>query len=156
MKNHKIRITKEFSFEMAHALWNYDGKCKNIHGHSYKLIVTIIGFPLNDESNPKNGMVLDFGELKNIVKTKIIDTHDHALAINSNSPLKDIFKEEYNFDLKQLKSYQPTAENMIIEFAHLISNELPENIKLYSLKLFETATSSAEWFASDNENEHNQ
>jgi 6-pyruvoyltetrahydropterin/6-carboxytetrahydropterin synthase len=52
----KIRVSKEFHFEMAHALWNYDGPCKNIHGHSYKLIVTVIGTPLNDPNNPKNGM----------------------------------------------------------------------------------------------------
>jgi 6-pyruvoyltetrahydropterin/6-carboxytetrahydropterin synthase len=49
----KIRLTKEFNFEMAHALWNYDGLCKNIHGHSYKLLVTVIGEAITDKKNPK-------------------------------------------------------------------------------------------------------
>ncbi len=151
MKNQKIRITKEFNFEMAHILWNYDGKCKNIHGHSYKLLVTVIGKPINDPKNIKDGMVIDFGDLKKIVNQLIINTHDHALAVNANSPHKDIFREEFNIDLKQLKPYQPTAENMIIEFAELISRELPILVNLHSLKLYETATSYVEWFASDND-----
>jgi 6-pyruvoyltetrahydropterin/6-carboxytetrahydropterin synthase len=63
-----IRVTKEFSFEMAHALWNYDGPCRNVHGHSYRLFVTLTGTPAIDQQNPKNGMVIDFTDNKNIVK----------------------------------------------------------------------------------------
>jgi len=64
----KIRITKQFTFETAHALYGYDGKCRNIHGHSYKLDVTVIGEPITDMDNVKCGMVIDFGDLKHIVK----------------------------------------------------------------------------------------
>jgi 6-pyruvoyltetrahydropterin/6-carboxytetrahydropterin synthase len=60
----KIRITKQFSFETGHALYGYDGKCKNVHGHSYKLSVTVIGSPISDSNNVKYGMVIDFGDLK--------------------------------------------------------------------------------------------
>jgi len=67
----KIRITKQFDFETAHALYGYDGKCKNIHGHSYHLHVTVIGTPIDDLSNSNNGMVLDFGDLKNLSKKKL-------------------------------------------------------------------------------------
>ena len=49
----KIRITKKFEFEAGHALYGYDGKCKNIHGHSYKLWVTVIGSPIEDSSHVK-------------------------------------------------------------------------------------------------------
>ena len=63
----KIRITKKFDFEAGHALFGYDGKCKNIHGHSYKLFVTVIGEPINDSSHIKNGMVIEFGDLKTIL-----------------------------------------------------------------------------------------
>ena len=68
----RIRLTKEFSFESAHALEGYDGKCRHIHGHSYRLYVTIIGEPISDSVNPKYGMVMDFGDLKNIVNEEII------------------------------------------------------------------------------------
>ena len=68
-----IRLTKEFSFEMAHSLSGYDGACREIHGHSYKLFVTVQGEPNADPNNPKYGMVMDFGELKRIVGRLIVD-----------------------------------------------------------------------------------
>ena len=88
-----IRVTKIFTFETAHVLYGYDGKCKNIHGHSYKLFVTIKGKPIDDINNEKNGMVLDFGDLKAIVKEEIVDEWDHGLMVNALSPHKDLGKE---------------------------------------------------------------
>jgi len=146
----KIRITKEFHFEMAHALWNYDGKCKNIHGHSYKLFVTVKGEPIEDINNPKNGMVMDFGDLKKIVNNHIIDKHDHAIAINKNTPHAKLFESEHSFDLIEYKDYQPTCEKMVEDFVEIIKKELPKNVELVSIKLYETATSFAEWLAEDN------
>ena len=64
----KVRVSKEFHFEMAHALWNYDGLCRHIHGHSYKLFITIIGEPIEDSHDTKLGIVLDFADLKAVVK----------------------------------------------------------------------------------------
>ena len=86
----KIRITKKFDFEAGHALFGYDGKCKNIHGHSYKLFVTVIGEPINDSSHIKNGMVIDFGDLKTIVNQEIIKPFDHSVIFNNQSPHKAI------------------------------------------------------------------
>ena len=77
-----IRVTKEFNFEMAHALFNYDGPCKNIHGHSYKLAITVKGKPISDTSNIKQGMVIDFSVIKEIVNKVIIEKYDHALVLN--------------------------------------------------------------------------
>lgn len=146
-----IRITKQFSFETGHALFGYDGKCKNVHGHSYKLSVTVIGHPITDTSNVKYGMVIDFSDLKKIVKEEIVDLFDHATVFNQNTPHIELAQE-----LKQrghhviLVNYQPTSENMVIDFAQKIQSRLPENIALFSLKLQETESSYAEWYASDN------
>ena len=74
----KIRITKQFNFETAHALYGYDGLCKNVHGHSYKLYVTVIGNPIDDPNHKKNGMLIDFSDLKKIVKKKIVSVLDHS------------------------------------------------------------------------------
>ncbi|MFD0963250.1 6-pyruvoyl trahydropterin synthase family protein [Pseudofulvibacter geojedonensis] len=148
----KIRITKLFTFETGHALYGYDGKCKNVHGHSYKLSVTVIGQPITKEGEVKLGMVIDFGDLKKIVKEEIVDIFDHATVFNQNTPHVELAKE-----LKDrghnviLVNYQPTSENMVIDFAQKIKNRLPNNIQLHSLKLQETDTSYAEWYASDNE-----
>jgi len=148
----KIRITKQFTFETGHALYGYDGKCKNVHGHSYKLSVTVIGTPITDTSNVKYGMVIDFGDLKKIVKQEIVDVFDHATVFNKNTPHVELAEELENRGHQViLVDYQPTSENMVIDFANKIKRRLPEGIALHSLKLQETQTSFAEWYQSDNE-----
>jgi 6-pyruvoyltetrahydropterin/6-carboxytetrahydropterin synthase len=145
-----IRITKQFDFETGHALYGYDGKCKNVHGHSYKLSVTIIGSPISDSTNVKFGMVLDFGDLKKIVASEVVDEFDHATVFNKNTPHVELANE-----LKKrghnviLVDYQPTSEMMLVDFAKKIKKRLPDNIKLHSLKLQETGTSLAEWYEED-------
>ena len=146
-----IHITKIFTFETAHALYNYDGKCKNIHGHSYKLFVTIKGTPINDINHRKNGMVMDFSDIKTIVKEEIIDIWDHAVLINANSPHmalgEDLSKQGHKVVFCE---FQPTCENMLYEIAKKIQRRLPEYIHLSYLKLHETENSYGEWFAEDN------
>ena len=146
-----IRITKQFSFETGHALYGYDGKCRNVHGHSYKLNVTVIGQPISDTTHVKLGMVIDFSDLKVIVKNKIVDIFDHATVFNKNTPHVELAKElaDRGHDVL-LVDYQPTSEMMIIDFANVIKQELPSHIKLHSLKLQETDSSYAQWFASEN------
>ncbi|MDT0555651.1 6-pyruvoyl trahydropterin synthase family protein [Patiriisocius hiemis] len=146
-----IRITKQFSFETGHALYGYDGKCRNVHGHSYKLSVTVIGTPINDSDNVKFGMVIDFGDLKKIVKEEIVDVFDHATVFNKNTPHVELAKELSDRGHSVLLvDYQPTSEMMVIDFAEKIKQRLPQNIALHSLKLQETATSYAEWYAEEN------
>ncbi len=146
-----IRITKKFNFETGHALFGYDGKCKNIHGHSYKLFVTVSGQPISDNTDPKFGMVIDFGDLKKIVNQEIVDVFDHATIFNKNTPHVELAKELLDRGLNVLLTdYQPTSEMMVIDFADKITARLPKNLKLHSLKLQETETCFAEWFASDN------
>ena len=146
-----IRITKQFSFETGHALYGYDGKCKNVHGHSYKLSVTVIGKPITDNSNVKFGMVIDFTDLKKIVKEEVVDQFDHATVFNKNTPHIELARELQSRDHHViLVDYQPTSENMVIDFANRIKGRLPNGIALHSLKLQETETSFAEWFQEDN------
>lgn len=142
-----IRITKEFKFEMAHALHGYDGLCKNIHGHSYKLWVTIRGVVLNERTHKKDGMVMDFDVLKSFVKPIIVDKYDHSLVLNANSPHAEI--DFSAFEKVFFLPYQPTSENLVADFALQIKNKLPEDIELYKLVLSETATSFAEWHSRD-------
>ncbi|MEN9929247.1 MAG: hypothetical protein RLZZ231_1168 [Bacteroidota bacterium] len=146
-----IRITKQFNFETGHALYGYDGKCKNVHGHSYKLSVTVIGQPITDVSNVKYGMVIDFSDLKKIVTEEIVDQFDHATVFNQNTPHIELAKELSSRGHHViLVDYQPTSENMVIDFAKKIIDRLPSQIQLHSLKLQETDSSFAEWYAADN------
>lgn len=146
-----IRITKIFTFETAHVLYNYDGKCKNMHGHSYKLFVTVKGKPVNDLENPKNGMVVDFGDIKYIVKSEIVDVWDHSVLINGLSPHKELGEDLENRGHKVIYcTFQPTCENMLYAIASKIKSKLPSDVTLAYLKLHETENSYGEWFAEDN------
>ena len=145
-----IRITKSFSFETGHALYGYDGLCKNVHGHSYKLDVTVIGKPITDSTHVKYGMVIDFKDLKELVNSEIVEVFDHATVFNQNTPHVKLAKTLADSGHKVLLvDYQPTSEEMIIDFATKIKAKLPNSIQLHHLRLQETATSFAEWFAAD-------
>lgn len=120
-----LSVTKIFEFEACHHLPNYDGACKNLHGHSYKLEVTVGGLINRDESSPKCGMIIDFKDLKALVDEVAVNKYDHT---NLNQ----------FFDC-------PTAENMVNTIAHDIIRELPDDLTLISCKLWETSTSYAEW-----------
>jgi len=145
-----IRVTREFTFEMAHVLKNYDGPCKNVHGHSYRLFVTISGSPVASADDPKKGMVIDFSVLKNIVLGLIVNQFDHSVVVPSD--FDDDKKEMMarTFGNTVIVGYQPTCENLVADFAERLKTKLPAGTKLHSLKLYETARSYAEWFASDN------
>ncbi len=120
-----ITVTKIFTFEASHNLPHYEGACHNLHGHSYKLEVTVGGQVETSISNPKCGMILDFKDLKKIVNEVAVDKYDHAY-------LNDFFEN-------------PTAEIMVKQIAVDIIAKLPKDKHLVSCKLWETATSYAEF-----------
>ncbi len=142
-----IRITKEFDFEMAHALEGYDGLCANIHGHSYRLWVTVRGDIKEDKGHVKDGMIIDFSELKKIVKSLIVDKYDHSLVLQDNSRHSKV--DLSMFDKVFYLPYQPTSENLVYDFALTIKDKIPQGLELCKLILSETRTSFAEWNVND-------
>lgn len=150
LKNQYIRVTKKFTFDMAHALYGYDGPCKNIHGHTYVLYVTLKGKILENEHHPKNGMVIDFTDFKKIVNEQVVQVFDHSLVLNLNTPHAQLNDLHNNFEKINYVPYQPSCENLLIDFVNRINIKLPNNIIINSLKLEETPTSFAEWYLDDN------
>jgi len=146
----KIRVTKQFGFEMSHALLNYDGLCRNIHGHSYKLQITVSGEPINQSGNPKDGMVIDFSLLKKIIQEQIVTHLDHSLMINENAPIDKLNALGQMYERHQVVPFQPTSENLVVFIAEKVKPLLPEHIELFCVRLYETANSFAEWFSEDN------
>ncbi len=146
----KIRVTKVFTFDMAHALFGYDGPCKNIHGHTYKLSVTLIGELIQQEGNPKEGMVIDFTDFKRIVKDNVIDIFDHTLVLKNDTPHSKIQGLTDNFERIIYSPYQPSCENLLLDMISRIETKLPGNIVIQNVRLEETPTSFAEWFREDN------
>lgn len=144
-----LRVTKEFDFEMAHALDGHDGKCHNIHGHTYGLRVTFIGTPIDELGAAKDGMVVDFSDLKTIVKKNVVDEFDHSLVLRDNSRFLGTITPENNKRLI-LVPYQPTAEKILEHMVQIIQEHMQPHMQLHSALLRETKSSYVEWFASDN------
>jgi 6-pyruvoyltetrahydropterin/6-carboxytetrahydropterin synthase len=144
-----VRVTKQFTFEMAHCLPQYEGDCRNIHGHSYALEVTLKG-PVQLQDGHENGMVMDFARLKNIIKAQILEDFDHALVLQDTLPAETVNALKPFAEKLQLVPYSPTCENMLVDLYGRIQPLLPKEVRLHRLMLRETGTSYAEYFADDN------
>lgn len=138
-----LRLTKIFQFEMAHALHGYEGACRNIHGHTYELHVSVTSISCDNEYIPAKGIIIDFKELKRIVSSNIIDIFDHRLILSKEF----IQQKEHNLSLENIFIFdtEPTAENLLIFIRHSLEKALPEDIQLAAVKLYETKDSYAEW-----------
>lgn len=142
-----IRVTKRFHFEMAHALRCHDGLCGHIHGHSYVLDVTLAGVPRQEEDHPKDGMVIDFAELKALVNKAVVGHYDHALVLHEKDralvggpgPAEGLFGRTH------FTPWQPSCENVLLDIVGRLQRILPQGEVLYGVRLQETATSWAEW-----------
>jgi 6-pyruvoyltetrahydropterin/6-carboxytetrahydropterin synthase len=146
----KIRVTKKFTFDMAHALYGYDGPCKNIHGHTYHLSITLSGYTIQNSEHVKLGMVIDFGDLKQIVKQYIIEKFDHALVLNKEAPYSKSEIISSEFEKVILVDYQPTCENLMLYFVSELKDKFSDKIELTAVRLEETPTSYSEWRLEDN------
>ncbi len=144
-----IRLTKIFTFEMAHALPGYEGDCKNLHGHSYRLEITVRGLPLHRPGHPNDGMVMDFKDLKKIVKRAVLDDFDHALLLPQSVPGEVLDVLQRQFEKVQVVPFQPTCELMLLHFVENIREALPPDVELWNVRLHETGTSFGEWCAAD-------
>lgn len=138
-----LNLTKIFHFEMAHAIYGYPGVCKNIHGHSYELHVSVSSPDAYKDYIPAPGFVIDFKEIKNLVNAAIIDKVDHKLLLS-----QAYLHEHPSFLLQEnLITFpaEPTAENILLFIQQTLAKKLPDNVKLVQLKLYETKDSYAEW-----------
>lgn len=140
----RIRLTKRFTMEMAHALTGHDGPCKHMHGHSYVLDITLSGQPMDRPGDPKNGMVMDFTDLKAIVQRRVVDHYDHALVLHE-SERNAIDTDHPLFGRTHFTAWQPTCENLLLDMVARIRSEFPPGTELSNARLQETATSWAEW-----------
>lgn len=142
-----LLVTKVFRFETAHAIHQHQGLCKNIHGHSYELHVTIAQTVPADDYLPDQGILFDFKDLKKIVTQSVIDSLDHKLII-STEYLK-AHPGLYTLENLEVWSHEPTAENILIFVKNNLQKLLPTHILVWKLKIYETVNSYAEWMHED-------
>jgi len=141
-----LRVTKIFRFETAHAIFGYAGSCRNIHGHSYVLHVTVQQAVANDEFLSAPGFVIDFKELKAMVKEAVIDRFDHRIILSE--AYLDKHPNLSSLENLEVWAIEPTAENILLQVKGKLQELLPATVSLSCLKLYETADSYAEWTAS--------
>lgn len=138
-----LYVTKIFRFETAHAIHGYNGQCKNIHGHSYILHVTVANAQSNHDYLPSPGFIYDFKELKHLVNKWVIQQFDHRLVVS------EAFVNEHaavrNLENLSIWEMEPTAENILLFVRNTLQKNLPGNVVLQKLKLYETGDSYAEW-----------
>lgn len=142
VNKNSLSLTKTFTFDTAHALENYPGKCRHIHGHTYTLHVTVTGHLRDEKGHPFDGMIIDFTDLKKWVNDAVIKHFDHFLLLREGSELAEMkFPER---DRIYLTPYQPSCENMLVDIANRLVNSAPDSIRIRRLKLHETPTAYAE------------
>lgn len=135
----KTTVTKEITFDMAHRLSFHEGKCKNIHGHTYKLQATFEADVL------KNGLVEDFYNINMLLKN-LTDAVDHSIMLyngnEANMAFLSILKQ---YDMKIVETdYEPTAENIAKEIFESLSKRNTDRCRVIKVRLYETPTSYAE------------
>jgi 6-pyruvoyltetrahydropterin/6-carboxytetrahydropterin synthase len=141
-------ITTRLEFDAGHRIPNHKSNCKNLHGHRYAIEVTVTG-PIHEDSKSSDfGMVIDFSDVKHIIKDLIVERWDHAFIVYQND------KEIVNF-LNTLPNHKtiifpvvPTAENMASEAYQILSLEFNKRfdhqLKIKQIRIYETPNSWAD------------
>lgn len=140
----EVTVCKIFTFDAAHQLIGHKGKCSNLHGHTYKLEVVLKGRPLTTEGHSDEGFVIDFSDMKTIVKESLVDQLDHSFLAMGNEPVLETLVNSGS-KVSHL-SFRTTVENMSSYIAYTLKQA---GLPLYSVKLWETPTAWAEVLAED-------
>jgi 6-pyruvoyltetrahydropterin/6-carboxytetrahydropterin synthase len=132
-----LTVSKECQFDAAHVLTNHTGQCKNLHGHTYRIVVEVA------EGVDDHDMVIDFKDLKQVVRDVILDRFDHAFVFNEASSSEcEIAAVIAKHGMKSVGlPFRSTAENLARYFYH----ELAERLNVVSVKVYETPESCAEY-----------
>jgi 6-pyruvoyltetrahydropterin/6-carboxytetrahydropterin synthase len=138
-----LQVTKIFRFETAHALHGYNGSCRHIHGHSYRLHVTVRAAQEAAGYLPGQGILIDFKVLKQIVNEAVVKRLDHQLVLSGN--FINTHTEALPPDNMLIMEAEPSAENLLVFARDAIRARLPGGVVLAGLRLYETEDSYAEW-----------
>lgn len=150
-----MKITKEITIAMGHSVTNHKSKCRGLHGHDYRIIATVDACIKDTKGTSDEGMVLDFGDLKQAMLDVIDKQFDHGFVLYKEDPRALLLKEAndlwcFEKNRFHLVDFIPTAENLAKYWFNLLQENLITvyNIYLYSLEVFETPTSSAIYYNS--------
>ncbi len=141
-----IEITKVIEWDMGHRVPNHSNKCRNPHGHRYRLEVTVTGAINTNKNAPDEGMILDFFELKEILKVSIHDKLDHRFVVADSDTLFTSFFTSHKDDFAfVVVPFVPTVENMLQWCVERVKESLNSGLHLSRARLYETSNSWADY-----------
>ncbi len=147
-----MEITKTIEIDMGHRVPNHESKCRNSHGHRYKIEVGVDGKVIDTSGDTSEGMVIDFGKLKDIMMRVIDANFDHSFAYYKDDVYRNFYEQQEKDGLKLVRlDFIPTAENLASLWFKMLENELrTESIRLTYITVWETPTSTATYAHGDN------
>jgi 6-pyruvoyltetrahydropterin/6-carboxytetrahydropterin synthase len=134
-----MKIAKEFRWEMGHRLPNHDGACRNVHGHSYRMVVEVEG-----DVNPETGMIIDFSDISAKVKPLVAELDHCFLCQESDQEVRDLLER---MDMKRVMIPVPsTVENICGLFVERLKSAFASEpqVQAFTVRIWETASSVAE------------
>jgi 6-pyruvoyltetrahydropterin/6-carboxytetrahydropterin synthase len=140
-----VEITKIIEWDMGHRVPNHKSKCRNPHGHRYRMEVTVSGPLIIEEGNSSEGMVYDFGDIKEIMKAHVHDVLDHGFMIYKHDELCGMFEECSEIWNIITVDFIPTAENIVKWCYDQMESHFPPGIRITRVRLFETPNSWADY-----------
>jgi len=136
-------ITKEIEIDLGHRVTNHKSKCASLHGHRYKIEVGVDDKIVETKGVSDEGMVMDFGDLKEIMMEVLDRGFDHGMVLWVGDPLVEAISNDKNTKY-HLVNFIPTAENLAQYWFSLLKEKLDQKgIKIKYVKVFETPTSTA-------------
>jgi 6-pyruvoyltetrahydropterin/6-carboxytetrahydropterin synthase len=144
LEMNEVTVCKIFTFDSAHQLIGHKGKCANLHGHTYKLEVKLKGPVIGPDNASDEGFVIDFGDVKRIVKELLLDQLDHSFLAMGNEPVLETLRETGS--KVTLLGFRTTVENLSMYICHQLKEA---GLPVYSVRLWETPSAYAEVLASD-------
>jgi 6-pyruvoyltetrahydropterin/6-carboxytetrahydropterin synthase len=142
-----IHVTKVVEWDMGHRVPNHKSKCRNPHGHRYRLELTVGGPLVEKPGDSSEGMVYDFGDLKGLMMTRVHDVLDHGFMVyQGDQVLTSFFKSCEDQDFRVLVvPFIPTAENLTQWCYEQLQPALPAGLSIFRVRLFETPNSWADY-----------
>lgn len=151
-----LTITRKLEFDAGHRIPDHKSQCRNLHGHRYTLLITLVGAVVEEEGQSDNGMIMDFSDIKALAKTHLVDLWDHAFLVYRNDTAVRQFLDSMPDHKTVVLDRIPTVENLARDAFDILKNVYQDRygtgLSLSKITLYETPNCWAEVDGDDKRN----